>query len=720
MQKAETFRALSRGTIKRQLKIAQFAIALAFVCEIVTHYLVKSVPEFSTRNEALTEAAVLSLLMFPVLYLFVLVPNARQAKQRKAVEDALVESESKLSAIFRTMAEGVALNEIVYDGNGEMIDYRILEVNEAFHTVADLRTRDVVGRLATDLYGMSPEVIREFWKTHRHQHNVQHTEMLSPLHHRWFYVSTSPFQNDRFVTSFLDITERKRGEDTLRESEHLLRETQALAGMGTYVLDFATGTWRSSDILDDIFGIGREFDRTVEGWLSLVHPDWRERMHRHLTDEVLAADRRFDMAYRVIRRGDGESRWVHGLGQVERDAQGQPLRMIGSIRDITASKQHEEQFLQAQRLESIGTLASGIAHDLNNVLAPIMMSVELLKSTTTDSHSHSLLDIAGASARRGADIVSQVLSFSRGSAGRRVSVQVRHLIREIEKITLETFPKNIRVRTTASRELWTVLADPTQLHQVLLNLCINARDAMPDGGELTITADNVMLSTQYASMNIDVTAGPHVLIQVRDTGMGIQENVIGKIFDPFFTTKASGEGTGLGLSTSLTIVKHHGGFLRVSSEVGVGTRFRIHLPAQNPGQFAEADSVAGEWPRGVGELVLVVDDEASVRDVTRHMLEASGYRAVLASDGAAGVAIYRERGSEVSAVIMDMMMPVMSGATAIRELMKINPAVRVIAVSGVEASGHALPAGGTIRFLAKPYSPEMLLGALQQCLADNP
>ena len=248
--------------------------------------------------------------------------------------------------------------------------------------------------------------------------------------------------------------------------------------------------------------------------------------------------------------------------------------------DLTERKKLEQQFLRAQRMESIGTLAGGIAHDLNNVLGPIMMAISVLKMRFPDAASQQLITIIGTSAERGADMVRQVLSFARGVEGRRMEVQVKHLLADMEKIARDTFPSDIQIRSIIPHDLWTIQGDPTQIHQVLLNLCVNARDAMPRGGALTISAENRALDEHYAALEADAAPGPYVYIQVEDTGTGIPPEVIEKIFDPFFTTKEVGKGTGLGLSTSAAIVKSHGGFMRVYSEPGKGTRFKLYLPAQ--------------------------------------------------------------------------------------------------------------------------------------------
>jgi len=406
------------------------------------------------------------------------------------------------------------------------------------------------------------------------------------------------------------------------------------------------------------------------------------------------------------------SRWT-----LVRDGQGEPNGFLFINTDISEHRKLEQQFLRAQRLESIGTLAGGIAHDLNNILAPISMAIELLKMRIPDERGTELLDTIAASAKRGADMVGQVLSFARGMEGRRVEIQPWHLIREVEKIMRDTFLKNIRFEVSAGRDLWAVRGDPTQLHQVLVNLCVNARDAVGENGEISITAGNVEIDGSFAGMNLESKPGPHIYIEVRDNGEGISSEIMDKIFDPFFTTKSVDKGTGLGLSTSLAIVKSHGGFVRTSSVPGKGTSFRVYLPA-----FPELTEAIGqdrvELPYGNGETILVVDDEAFIREITQETLQTFGYQTLLATNGQEAVAIYKIRRNEIDVVLTDMMMPGMDGAATIRALNQINPLVRIIATSGIDSNKDlARAAGGVTVFLPKPCTAELLLKSLKTLLS---
>lgn len=401
------------------------------------------------------------------------------------------------------------------------------------------------------------------------------------------------------------------------------------------------------------------------------------------------------------------------------DAEGKPKSIMQVCTDVTEKKKLEAQFMRAQRLESIGTLAGGIAHDLNNVLSPIMMSVRTLKLKLTDEDSGKILQALESSAKRGADMVRQVLMFGRGAQGDRLVLQPRHIIRETLNIATETFPKSIQIEHSMPKDLWTIMGDATQIHQVLLNLSVNARDAMPDGGVLTITADNVVLNEDYAKLNIDAKRGKYVVITVSDTGRGIPPNLIDKIFEPFFTTKEIGKGTGLGLSTALALVKGHGGFLNVYSELNKGTSFKVFLPACDlvePGAPVELDM---DRYVGEGELILVVDDESSIREIARATLEAFGYKVVVARDGAEAIAVFAKNMSKIQLVIIDNMMPVLDGKSAIPALRRMETSAKIVATSGFQQESTGIVPEQIDGFLGKPFTGEMLLKTVHEVLHEQ-
>jgi PAS domain S-box-containing protein len=390
------------------------------------------------------------------------------------------------------------------------------------------------------------------------------------------------------------------------------------------------------------------------------------------------------------------------------------------LRDLSEKKKMEAQFLRAQRLESIGTLAGGIAHDLNNILTPITMSVKLLKKDRPEHERQGLLGTLQTSAERATELVKQVLAFAGGIEGERAPVQMKHVITEVTSILQHTLPKAITVRTELEKQLSVVRGDVTQLSQVLMNLCVNARDAMPGGGELTISAKNLNLDENFARTHLGASAGPYVAITVEDTGTGMPPEVMDKMFDPFFTTKEHGKGTGLGLSTVLGIVKSHGGFISVYSQVGQGSSFVIYLPAAAGEAAKPAPVGAVVIPAGHGELVLVVDDEPAILETTRVALQSQGYRTVVAGDGQEALTVFRKQHENLRAVVLDMMMPVMDGPTAMAAMQTINPRVPIIAASGLRPSGPTADAvaRGAKAFLHKPYTAEQLLETVGRVVAS--
>jgi PAS domain S-box-containing protein len=534
----------------------------------------------------------------------------------------------------------------------------------------------------------------------------------------WVETTIVPFLNDQgkpyqYVAIRYDITERKKSEQRLLEQAQLLEKAQDAIIVRD--LDDNILYWNKS--AERIYGWTAEEvrGRSIHGVIYRGVSEQYEKAKRITLDK---GEWEGELYHYTKERRELiiESRWT-----LVRDEGGEPKSVLVINTDITEKKKIEAQFLRAQRMESIGTLAGGIAHDFNNLLSPIMMAVQLLKAKFPDEDSQRLISILEASADRGAGLVRQVLSFARGVEGERINLQPRHLIKEIVKILKDTFPKSIEVEFESPGDLWVIAGDVTQLHQVLMNFCVNGRDAMPEGGKLMIRAENVYMDENYARMNLEAKPGHFVAITIADTGHGIAPQIVHKIFEPFFTTKEHGKGTGLGLSTALGIVKGHGGFINVYSEPGRGTEFKIYLPASEAALGAMALEGEGKLPRGSGELVLVVDDEVAIREITKGTLEMYGYRAIIASDGTEAVALYAQHRDEVKVVLTDMMMPYMDGPATIRALHKLNPMVKIIASSGLVENNKATPliGDGVIAFLPKPYTAEKLLTTVSTVLAEE-
>lgn len=392
--------------------------------------------------------------------------------------------------------------------------------------------------------------------------------------------------------------------------------------------------------------------------------------------------------------------------------------------EIVERERLQAQFLRTQRLESVGVLASGIAHDFNNLLTPILMAAKLLKEDRPEEERQHLLTTLQASAERGAEMVGQLLAFAGGADGHRVTLQPRHIIKEIKTILEHTVPKTIQIQVDLADNLKPVHADATQLSQVLMNLCVNARDAMPTGGTLTIQASNALLNEDSVRMYPDARPGSYVLIAVTDTGVGIPADVLDKVFDPFFTTKGAGKGTGLGLATVLGIVRGHGGFINVYSEVGRGSRFAVYLPVvaeEEPLQAEKELPQQPQQPKGRGEMILVVDDESFILEAARATLEGRGYRVMTARDGREAIDLYQQHQGEIQAVLLDMMMPGMDGQATMTALEKLDPGVRIVASSGLRVSERVAEtlAAGQGAFLPKPYTDEQMLATLAKVLTRN-
>ena len=528
-----------------------------------------------------------------------------------------------------------------------------------------------------------------------------------------------------------DITARKHAEGALRQSEERFKFVARAVSDVVWDWDLTANTlWWNDGFLTTFGFAAGEIAPSFESRIGRIHPDERPRVVSGMHHAIATGAESWSAEYRFERK-DGSHAFVQDRGFILRDATGKGIRMVGGMRDLTEQKKMEVQHLRAERMESIGTLAGGIAHDLNNVLTPIMLSIELLKlNAGDDPRRGKILDTIYRNSRRGADLVRQVLSFARGLDGKRVALRLSSLVDDLKVIISETFPRNIRIVAGADSNLWPIMGDPTQLHQVLLNLAVNARDAMPHGGTLTLAATNATVDAQFAGtsqegrtgLNRGAKAGPHVLLQVTDTGTGISPEVRERIFEPFFTTKEFGKGTGIGLATVHTVVKRHDGFLNVESEVGRGTTFKIYLPA-DPAlrSTVTANPFGTALPSGRGELVLVVDDELSIRDITQQTLEAFGYRVITASNGAEAVALYAQQSSQIGVVLTDMMMPVMNGAALIQVLTHMNPSIKIIAASGNDSGDTVINASksGIKHFLLKPYTAETLFKLIREVL-DNP
>jgi nitrogen fixation negative regulator NifL len=646
--------------------------------------------------------------------------TAFEITRRKQAEDAMRLQSTALNA---------AANAIVITDQ----DGTIQSVNPAFTTLTGYTASEAIGKNPRDLVKsgvQDAEFYRTMWKTLL-ANKVWKGEIVNRRKDGSLYTeeqTITPVVNEAgAITNFIavkqDITDRKRAEQDLKESESRLSAFLEATRDGVLVESNDVVVY-ANKALADLYGYSDSADIVAMNVGELLSEEDALRVKDYARKRVRGEPAPTSYEFKGKKK-DGTLIDVEvSVSMFHRD--GRPY-IISVVRDITKRKQTEQQIkqfeaqvLRTQRLESLGTLAGGIAHDLNNVLAPILLSFEAIRRKIADDpRMMQLLSIAESSALRGKSIIAQVLAFARGLEGTGGPVQIRHLLGECEQIIKETFPKSIILKTSIPKDLWAVLGDATQIHQVLMNLCVNARDAMPQGGTTKLTAVNVHLDKEFVSMRVGAHAGPHVQLEVSDTGVGIPREHLDRIFDPFFTTKEVGKGTGLGLSTVHAIVKAHGGFVDVASTVGYGTSFKVYLPATESPQ-RDMEKIEDRFPQGKGEMILVVDDEASIRDITSETLETFNYRIVTAENGVEAVAQLAKYKDELDLVLLDLMMPVMDGLAAMRAMRRIKPDIRIIASSGIvpgEGSGESDI--DVQAFLEKPYAAERLLNVIHWVLRKD-
>ncbi|HUL51317.1 MAG TPA: PAS domain S-box protein [Candidatus Nitrosotalea sp.] len=636
------------------------------------------------------------------------VVNSRDITERKLTEEKLRQNEERFRRITENMADLVAVLDVQGRRLYNSPSYRNLlgdpdhlkgtQSFEEIHPDDRDRIRRVFRETLVTGIGQRAE-----YRFLRSDGTIRYIESQGSV------VRDHEGKVVNIIVVSRDITERKNAEAQIREQAALLDKAQDAICVTD--LDQRIGYWNKSA-------------EVLYGWTSeeVVGKNASELLFKANASQAmealksLIAKREWKGELRQVTRSGAdlivESRWT-----LIHDTDGKPKSILVINTDITEKKKLETQFFRSQRLENIGMLSSGIAHDLNNVLAPIMMAVPMLRERIADPRLGRFLDTLEKSAQRGAELVSQILSFARGAESTSKLLHLRHLIGDIENIIRETFPKTIEFRKRIAPDLAAIRGNTTQIHQVLLNLCVNARDAMPDGGVLSISAENGRTDEAQARHHPDSKPGRCVVVSVADTGTGIPPEILESIFDPFFTTKEPGMGTGLGLATVTGILKNHHGFVEVESAVGQGTRFKIFLPAADFGAPSAEEVKTSELPTGNGELILVVDDEVAIREIAKATLENYGYRVLTADSGAEAVALFRQNERDVKVVVLDGIMPFMDGPSTARALREVSPSVRIVAVSGLGSEGEtAATSAGDKAFLIKPYTAGQLLAAIRRAL----
>ena len=491
----------------------------------------------------------------------------------------------------------------------------------------------------------------------------------------------------RMLGTNRDITEEKKAEKDLVESKFFFQESQRAAFIGSYKADFVSGTWESSEVLDKIFGIDGCYIKNIQGWLDIIYPDDREMLDRYLKEEVISNSGSFDMEYRIIHKSNGDIRWVLSLGKVQCDQSGNVIMMYGTIQDITERKRSEdehnklqEQLNQTQRLDSVGRLAGGIAHDFNNKLTVVLGYAELSKmiqcqkNMNCSDYTNEIIKAA----LHAQEITRRLLVFSRTDDASQIKLDLNLILSEFKKTLGRLIGENVSLQFKLQDDLWPVRTDPTQFDQIITNLVINARDAMSDGGTITVCSMNVTVDDNHVS----VPSGDFVLVSCSDTGCGMDKTTLQHIFEPFFTTKEVGKGTGLGLSSVYGIVKQNNGYITVKSELGNGSIFSIFLPRLIENNLPDF-SIKPDNKEMIGNgAILLVEDEDHVRKIVKLILETMGYDVIAAESPNQAIALCNDPQNIIDCVLSDIVMPEMDGLVMKDRIIFIRPALPFIFMSG--------------------------------------
>jgi two-component system, cell cycle sensor histidine kinase and response regulator CckA len=518
-------------------------------------------------------------------------------------------------------------------------------------------------------------------------------------------------------SSGTDITERTVAVEALRDAEERVRVALQNANVGIWDRDYATGVVRWSAILESQFGLSPgAFAGTFQAFVDLVHPG-----DRAIVRETLAAAGRsgedFSYTHRAI-LPDGGMRWLSGAGRVLLGEHGEPLRGVGVSQDITERRSLEAQNEQLQKMEAVGRLAGGVAHDFNNLLTVIMGFCELLLAdpAVDDSRHADIAEIQKAGAR-GAGLTRQLLAFSRRQIIEPTLLDLNVIVAEMHGMLGRLIGENVTVTVALRPGLAPVVADRGQVEQVVMNLAVNARDAMGKGGTLTIETANVELDEPYARLHLGVKPGPYVGLIVTDSGAGMTPAVQARLFEPFFTTKPPGQGTGLGMATVYGIVRRAGGSVGVYSEVGKGTAIKVYFPQADPGEPVVEMPAPLTPPHAGAQTVLLVEDEESLRELSKRLLERHGYTALVAADAQEALRLFEEY-PLIDVLLTDVVMPGASGPELTRQLVERRPALRVIYMSGYTEDAivqHGVVKPG-IAFLNKPFTSEALGQKIREVL----
>jgi two-component system, cell cycle sensor histidine kinase and response regulator CckA len=635
---------------------------------------------------------------------------------RKRSEEALRRSEQRFSLAFHASPIPTCISEVAAG--------RILDANEQFLRIFGYSIEEVIGKTSLELGIWADSADRD-----RAEDRIRNEK---PIHNQVTRVRTRSGEVRDVVGSavpihlgsvkcvlwtFVDVTERRQAEEGMRKSEERFRRLFESNTIGITISDLSGHTFEANDAYLQMTGYTRE--ELLAGrirWTELTPAE-----HRASDQAAIEELRQFGTApaweKELLHKNGTRVPVLIGVAMLEA-SEGS---CIAYIVDLTERRRLEQQFRQAQKMEAVGQLAGGVAHDFNNLLTAILGYSDMVAAKLDPgSLEFEELDEVRKAGERAASLTRQLLAFSRQQVLERKVLDVNDLIADVEKMLRRLIGEDIELKTALDPVLRSVFADAGQLEQVIMNLAVNARDAMPRGGKLTIETANVLLDEAYARQHVTVRPGSYVMIAVSDTGVGMNEGTLAHLFEPFFTTKVLGKGTGLGLATVYGIVKQSGGYIWAYSEIGKGTTFKIYLPLVDEGAEAEPVKVPDPALLAGSETVLLVEDEQSVRTLSRSILESYGYTVLEAASGKEGLDVVRQYPLPIHLLLTDVVMPEMGGPDLASRLEALRPGVRVLYMSGYTDDAvfrHGLLEKGRM-FLQKPFTPGALAGKVREALGN--
>jgi two-component system cell cycle sensor histidine kinase/response regulator CckA len=637
-----------------------------------------------------------------------------QEVERRAVGQ-LRQSEARLRTLYEAMSEGLALHEVVHNEAGQPVDYRILDINPAYEAITGLPRQKAVGSLASKLYGAGePPYLDEFSRVAETGRPLNFETYFAPME-KHFVISAFQPAPGQFATVFFDVSAQRKTEEVLKRSEDRYRNLVDNIDLGVLLLDRHYRVQTANRAFCRLFRQDRDSILEKPCHATICHAD---SACARCPGRDAMATRRTVIRETSLSRPNGNAVPIRlrAIPVMESDAEVGGFVLV--TEDLTERRHLEMQLLQSQKMESIGLLAGGIAHDFNNLIQGILGCTELaMDETERDTRLDTYLQQSRRAALRAADLTRQILAFSRQQIMCPQDSDLNDIIAHAMKMIGTLIGENIELDLIPGHRMGTIHVDRGQMEQVLTNLCINARDAMPEGGKLTIETANVCIDDEYCISHPWARPGRYALMSITDTGHGMDAVTLERAFEPFFTTKSESKGTGLGLSTVYGIIRQHAGLIHAYSEVGKGAMFKIYIPEVDRPAVDVGHKIAGPTPTG-HETILLAEDDAAVLFPAKTFLENAGYRVHTARDGEEALTVFEAYAADIDLAILDVVMPKLGGRKLEKRLRQLKSDLAVLFTSGYTTNNiHTnFVLQSDVLFLQKPYSKSDLLTQVRQAL----